>query len=206
MIHAIGDGGIRMALDAFEHASQVNPATDAPRRHRLEHIESISAEDISRFGRLGVIASMQPYHANPNGNIFNVWAANLGPERASRAWVWKSIQDADGRLAFGSDWPVVSIDPRLGMHVAITRQTLQGEPATGFIPEQRLPLKAVLDAYTHGAAVAEFAEEQKGTLASGMLADVVVWNQDLFSLPANQVHTAKVTTTIFNGRVVYRAE
>lgn len=206
MIHAIGDGGIRLALDAFEHASQVNPPTDPPRRHRLEHIESISSQDIARFGRLGVIASMQPYHANPNGNIFNVWAANLGSERASRAWVWKSIQDAGGRLAFGSDWPVVSIDPRLGMHVALTRQTLQGAPPDGFIAEQRLPLRSVLDAYTRGAAVAEFSEAQKGTLAPGMLADIVLWNQDLFSLPANQVHTAKVATTIFNGRVVYQGD
>ena len=204
VVHAIGDGGVRMTLDAFERAQQINPRPKSPKRHRLEHIESISKADIDRFGSMGVIASMQPYHANPNSNIFGVWAVNLGSERASRAWVWKSIQDAGGQLAFGSDWPVVSLDPRLGMHTALTRQTLRSEPSGGFIPEQRLPLEAVLDAYTRGSASAEFAEGKKGTLAVGLLADVVVWDKDLFSLPVHQVHTAKVQTTILDGKVVYQ--
>ncbi len=204
VVHAIGDGGVRMTLDAIERAQKINPTPANPRRHRLEHIESISQADIDRFGRLGVIASMQPYHANPNSNIFGVWAVNLGAERASRAWVWKSIQDAGGQLAFGSDWPVVGLDPRLGMHTALTRQTLRGEPDGGFVPEQRLALEAVLDTYTRGSAFAESAEDKKGTLAVGLLADVVVWDQDLFSLPVHQVHTAKVRTTILDGKVVYQ--
>ncbi len=204
MIHAIGDAGIRMSLNAIERAVKLNPSPERERRHRIEHIESINREDIPRFGQLGVIASMQPYHASPNSNIFNVWAVNLGPDRASRAWCWKSIQDAGGKLAFGSDWPVVGLDPSLGMHTALTRQTLQGEPSGGFIPEQRLPLESVLDAYTRGSAFAESAEDKKGTLAVGMLADVVVWDRDLFSLPVQQVHTAKVRTTIMDGRVVFQ--
>ncbi len=206
LVHAIGDGGIRMTLDAFEQTLKKNPVPETPTRHRLEHIESISAVDIDRFGRLGVIASMQPYHANPNSNVFGVWAVNLGPERASRAWVWKSILDSGGQLAFGSDWPVVSLDPRLGLHTAMTRQTLMGLPPGGFIPQQKLPLATVLDAYTRGSAFAEFAEKEKGTLAVGMLADVIVWSQDLFSLPIDQVHTAKVLTTIFDGQVVYQSD
>ena len=178
VVHAIGDGGIRMTLDAFERAQKLNPIPDRPRRHRLEHIESVSKADIDRFGRMGVIASMQPYHANPNSNIFGVWAVNLGAERASRVWVWKSIRDAGGQLAFGSDWPVVGLDPRLGMHTALTRQTLQGLPNGGFIHAQRLPLEAVLDTYTRGSAFAESTEDKKGTLAVGLLVGVGVWDQE----------------------------
>lgn len=201
MVHAIGDGGIRMTLDALGLAAQENKPPAAGRRHRLEHIESISQTDIGRFGKLGVIASMQPYHANPNSNIFNVWAANLGPERASRAWAWNSIRKAGGRLAFGSDWPVVSIDPRLGMHVALTRQTLDGQPPAGFLPEQRMPLDQVLEAYTSGAAYAQFAESQQGSLKVGQLADIVVWDRDLFAIPAAQIQNAQIKHTLFGGRV-----
>ncbi len=203
MVHAIGEGGIRMTLDAMELAAQQNPAPAAGRRHRLEHIEAISADDIKRFGAAGIIASMQPYHANPNSNIFNVWAVNLGPERASRAWAWNSIRQAGGRLAFGSDWPVVSIDPRLGIHVALTRQTPNGQPAGGFLPEQRLALAEVLQAYTSGAAYAQFAEQQQGSLKVGQFADIVVWNRDLFALPIDQVQNAYVKQTIFSGKTVW---
>lgn len=201
MVHAIGDGGIRMTLDALELATQQNPAPAAGRRHRLEHIESISQADIKRFGSLGIIASMQPYHANPNSNIFNVWAVNLGPERASRAWVWNSIRQAGGRLAFGSDWPVVGIDPRLGMHVALTRQTLDGQPPDGFLPDQRLPLDQVLQAYTTDAAYAQFAEAEQGRLKVGQLADIVVWDRNLFTVPTANVQSAQVKHTIFAGKV-----
>jgi predicted amidohydrolase YtcJ len=203
MVHAIGDGGIRMTLDALEHATQVNPAPTKGRRHRLEHIESVSREDIPRFGQLGIIASMQPFHANPNSNIFNVWAVNLGPERASRAWSWKSIQDAGGHLAFGTDWPVVGLDPIPGLHTAMTRQTLDGEPKGGFVPEQRLSLQDSLRAYTSGAAYAQFAEDKKGRLEPGMLADIVVWDRDIFAVPVEQVKDAKVMKTIYDGQVVF---
>ncbi len=203
MVHAIGDGGIQMTLDALELAAKVNPVPHNGRRHRLEHIESVSREDIPRFGQLEIIASMQPFHANPNSNIFNVWAVNLGPERASRAWSWKSIQDAGGRLAFGTDWPVVGLDPIPGLHTAMTRQTLDGEPAGGFIPEQRLSLRESLQAYTTGAAFAEFAEREKGSLQAGMLADVVIWDRDIFSFPVDHVKKARVIKTIYDGQVVY---
>jgi predicted amidohydrolase YtcJ len=203
MVHAIGDGGIRMALDALERAALNNPSSADGRRHRLEHIESVSPEDIPRFGQLGIIASMQPFHANPNSNLFNVWAVNLGPERASRAWGWKSIQDAGGRLAFGSDWPVVGLDPIPGLHTALTRQTLDGVPVGGFVPAQRLSLSAAIDAYTLGAAYAQFAENEKGTLAAGMLADIVIWDRNLFAVPVHQVKNARVAKTIYDGQVVY---
>jgi hypothetical protein len=205
-IHAIGDAGIRMALDAFEQAAAQNPAPARGRRHRLEHIEDVSAADIPRFGSLGVIASMQPFHASPNQNVLDVWAVNVGPERAARAWAWKSIHDAGGHLAFGTDWPVVGIDPRPGMHTALTRQTMQGVPAGGFNPAERLPLSTVLETYTAGSAYAGFDEKRVGMLKVGMLADVVVWSGDLFARPVDQVKDAEVTMTIFDGRVVYEKQ
>ena len=205
-IHAIGDGAIRMALDAFEAAQKTNPPPSRGRRHRIEHIEVISAEDIPRFARLGVIASMQPFHASPNQNILEVWAVNLGPERAARAWSWKNIRDAGGRLAFGTDWPVVELDPRPGIHTALTRKTAAGLPEGGFVPSQRLLLNEVLEAFTSGAAYAAFDEGRMGTLGKGQLADIVIWSADLFALPMDQVKDARVRMTLFDGRVVYSRE
>jgi predicted amidohydrolase YtcJ len=188
---------------AYEKAADANPAPARGRRHRIEHIEAVSAADIPRFGKLGVIASMQPFHANPISNVLDVWAVNIGPERASRAWVWRSIREASGRLTFGTDWPVVDLDPRPGIHVALTRQTLDGTPEGGFIPDQRLPLGVVLDGWTAGPAYASFEEERKGTLAPGMLADIVVMSGDLFAAPVEKVKDFEVDTTIFGGKVVY---
>jgi predicted amidohydrolase YtcJ len=206
LIHAIGDAGIRMSLDALARADSANPAHARGRRNRIEHIEAVSAADIPRFGRLGVIASMQPFHANPNDNIFSVWAANIGPERASRAWNWKSILDGGARLAFGTDWPVVGIDPRPGMHVALTRQTPAGKPENGFVPSQRLPLRTVLQTFTAGNAWAEFDDQRKGVLKPGMLADLAVWSTDLFALPVDKVKDARVELTILDGKVVYEGK
>jgi hypothetical protein len=206
LIHAIGDAGIRMALDAYQGADSANPAPARGRRNRIEHIEAVSAEDIPRFGRLGVIASMQPFHASPNDNVLNVWAVNLGPERAGRAWVWKSLKDEGAHLAFGTDWPVVGLDPRPGIHTALTRQTPEGKPADGFVPSQRLPLATVLETYTAGSAWAEFDDQRKGILRAGMLADVVIWSADLFALPVDKVKDASVRMTIFDGKVVYEAK
>jgi predicted amidohydrolase YtcJ len=205
-IHAIGDGGVRMALDAFEAAAKANPAPARGRRHRIEHIETIDPADAPRFGALGVIASMQPLHANPDPGFGAVWTENIGPERASRAWLWHSIAKAGGRLAFGSDWPVVTLDPRMGLHVAATRMSPDGEPEGGSQPEQRLPLTAAIDAYSSGAAYASFDEQRKGRLAKGMLADIVIFSADIFSAPPERVLDAVVDVTIFDGKVVYRRD
>jgi predicted amidohydrolase YtcJ len=199
--HAIGDGAVRTALDAFEAASAANGARD--RRPRIEHIETIDPADIPRLGRLGVIASMQPYHADPAPNTLEVWARQIGPARSSHGWAWASIQRAGGRLAFGSDWPVVSLDPRLGLNMAVNRTTTSGEPAGGWLPGERLPMTAALDAYTAGSAFAEFAEAEKGSLRTGLLADLTIWDRDLLSIPAEQVMAAGVRATIIGGRVVY---
>jgi predicted amidohydrolase YtcJ len=205
MTHAIGDGGVRLALDAYEHAAEVNPAPPRGRRHRLEHIETIDPADIPRFGRLGVIAVQQPFHGNPSGNQLDVWIANIGPERASRGWAQRSISAAGGRLAMGSDWPVVSPDPRLELNMAVNRTTPEGTPPGGWLPEQKIPLADAIDAYTSGAAYASFDETRKGRIAPGMLADVVVMSTDLFALPPARLLDAAVRVTIFDGKVVYTA-
>jgi len=204
-IHAIGDGAIRMSLDAFERAAAVNPLPARGRRHRLEHVETIDPADVPRFGRLGAIAVQQPFHGNPSPTQIDVWKTNIGPVRASRGWAQRSIMDAGGRLAMGSDWPVVSLDPRLQINMAVNRTTPEGTPAGGWLPEQRLPIAAAIDAYTSGAAYASFDEQRKGTLAEGMLADVVVLSADIFSLPPARFLDAKVALTIFDGQVVYEA-
>jgi len=201
--HAIGDGAIRTALDAFEAVAEANGPRD--RRHRIEHVEAIDAADIPRFGRLGIVASMQPYHADPSKNLFEVWAKQIGAERASRGWSWGSIQRAGGRLAFGSDWPVVFLDPRLGLNTAVNRTTPQGEPPGGWLPRERLTIEQALEAYTTGSAFAEFAEGKKGSLRPGMLADITVFVRDLLSVPTTELLSAQVRATIVGGQVLYEA-
>jgi predicted amidohydrolase YtcJ len=202
LIHAIGDGAVRTSLDALEQAAKVNPVPARGRRHRLEHVETIDPADIPRFGSLGVIASQQPFHGTPAPSQITVWSENIGDVRASRGWAYHSIMAAGGRLAFGSDWPVVTLDPRAGIHTAVTRTTTDGQPESGWYPAERIPLAAAIDAYTSGAAWASFDEQRKGTLAPDLLADVVILSSDIFE-PDVRVIDAVVDTTIFDGKVVY---
>jgi predicted amidohydrolase YtcJ len=202
--HAIGDYGVRMALDGYENADQHNHKRD--RRSRIEHIETVAAADIPRFGKLGVIASMQPLHSYPDADTLDVWARNAGPDRASRAWAWKSIADAGGRLAFGSDWPVVTLNPWEGMQTAVTRQTAEATPANGFVPEQRLTVPQAVEAYTLGAAFAGRREKTEGSLEVGKLGDLIIISQDIFNINPHKIGATKVLTTIVGGRVVYQAD
>jgi predicted amidohydrolase YtcJ len=135
-----------------------------------------------------------------------VWSTNLGDERASRGWAWNSIARAGGRLAFGSDWPVMSLDPLKGLHVAVTRTTPDGLPDGGWVPAERLPLRQAIDAYTRDAAWASFDDQRKGMLAKDMLADIVVLSDDIFSGPASRLTTTEVAVTIADGKVVYRRD
>lgn len=200
-IHAIGDRAIRMSLDAFEAAAKANPAPARGRRHRLEHIEAIAPEDIARFGQLGVIASQQPIHvalgdanqAVPKGP----WPDAIGPERASRAWVWKSILAGGGRVAFGSDWPVAPLESGQGLWLASTRVKANNAA------DQRLSIDEALAGYTRWAAYAQFEETRKGTLPPGMLADIVVLTNDITAAPIASASGVTVATTIFDGKVVY---
>lgn len=203
LIHAIGDRGIRMALDAYERAAVANPSPARGRRHRIEHIETTASADIPRFGTLGVIASLEPFHANPSQNQIAVWEANVGPERAARGWAYRSISSGGGRLAFGSDWPVVTLDPRFGVNMAVNRTTPDGTPAGGWHAHERVSLMTALDAYTSGAAYASFDEQRKGTIAPGMLADLAVMTKDCFALPSARILEAEVAATIFDGKIVY---
>jgi predicted amidohydrolase YtcJ len=134
-----------------------------------------------------------------------LWIKNLGPERAARAWVYGSLLKSGARVAFGSDWPVVTLDPRPGLHVATTRTSPDGVPEGGWLPEERLTLEQALDAYGRGAAFASFDEQRKGTLAAGMLADVVILTSDIFA-PGAKPLDAQVAVTVFDGRVVYDRE
>jgi predicted amidohydrolase YtcJ len=200
-IHAIGDRAIRMSLDAFERAARANPAPARGRRHRIEHVEAIAESDIARFGALGVIASQQPMHAvlgdmnqkDPKGP----WPDNVGPERYTRAWAWRRIMAAGGRVAFGSDWPVATLNPGAGIWLAATRVTLPGGV------EQAMPMADVIRAYTSWAAYASFEEKRNGTLAPGMLADIAVLTSDVFAQPPKGTDDIKVAATVFDGRVVY---
>ena len=159
-VHAIGDGGVRMTLDAFERAAKANPPPARGRRHRVEHIETIDLADVPRFGALGVIASMQPPHTrlmnspNPRGQ----WAGNIGPERQARGWMWKDIREWGGRLAFGSDWPVASLNPLTGIWIGLNRI------GHGSVASQRLSLDEMIDGYTAGAAYAAFDEDRRAGL------------------------------------------
>jgi len=201
--HAIGDYGVRTALDSYEHAKQVNHTQD--RRPRIEHIETVNADDIPRFGKLGVIASMQPLHAYPDADTLDVWARNAGPDRASRAWAWKSISNAGGHLAFGSDWPVVTLDPWEGIQTAVTRQTTEGKPDGGFVPAQRLTVEETVRGYTLGAAFAGRREKTEGSIEPGKLADLIIVSQNIFDIDPHRLAETKFLTTMVGGRVVYQA-
>ena len=215
--HAIGDRGVRLALDAFEHAAANGPWTGDPhgrgaapgtheRRHRVEHIETIDPVDVPRFAHLGVIASMQPYHGDPSPNQISVWAGNIGPERASRAWAWRSLRDAGARLAFGSDWPVVPYDPFIALNNAVNRQTTDGRPAAGWLPGERLSIKHALEAYTAGSAFAAHADHRRGRVAPGMDGDVVLLDRDLPTAGPSAIIGTSVRLTVLGGRIVHRSE
>ncbi len=201
--HAIGDGAVRATLDAYAKAAAVNPAPAKGRRHRIEHAETIDPADIPRFAATGTIASYMPFHANPTPAQLTVWTANIGPDRASRGWMARTLLDAGARLTFGSDWPVVSLDPRLEIHMAVNRTTAAGEPAGGWLPGQKISLDEAIEGLTGWAAYASFEDDRKGRLAPGQLADVVVLSADIFTLPPSRVLEGEVAMTIFDGRVVY---
>jgi predicted amidohydrolase YtcJ len=202
-IHAIGDAAVRTGLDAYEQAATANGLRD--RRHRIEHIETIDAADIPRFASLGVVASMQPYHADPEPAPLDLYTSKIGPDRASRGWPWNSIRRAGGRLAFGSDWPIVSFDPLLGLNSAVNRTTRDGRPAGGWLPGERLSPANALAAYTSGSAWAAHQERERGTLEPGMLADVVVFDRDLLTIPTGEILNARIRATIVGGGLVWSA-
>jgi hypothetical protein len=200
--HAIGDRAIRLALDAYEAANQASGRTDA--RNRIEHIEAPSADDIPRFGKLHVIAGMQPLHATPDSNTFESWAGSIGPARARHAFPWRSILEGTAQLSFGSDWPVVTLNPWPGLQILLTRETPDGTPAGGWLPNERLTLEQAIRGYTMGGAIAARREKTEGSIEAGKLADLIIVSQDLFRIAPNQIGKTKVLVTMVGGKVVYR--
>lgn len=174
-IHAIGDAGVRLSLDAIAAARLAHPEVKV--RHRLEHIEVVDLADAPRFAALGVVASMQPYHAVPYPPDANVgaWPDNAGPARWPRAWAWRSLLDAGAALTFGSDWPVYTASPLSGMAVATTRQNEQGFPPGGWVPEQRIRFDEALTAYSVERGAPAGPATTVGRLAAGQRADFVVF-------------------------------
>jgi predicted amidohydrolase YtcJ len=199
-IHAIGDRGVRMSLDAFENAIKLNGKRDS--RFRIEHIETIQSVDMPRFLKLGVIASMEPIHADP-GTI-DVWSAAIGENRTSRGFAWRALEKAGAKLIFSSDHPAsISISPWRGVHNAINRQTIEGNPKNGWYPEHRVSLNTTLTAYTSNGAYASFEEKIKGKIAVGMLADLVVLDKNPFEIAPKDLYKLEVLKTVFDGKVIF---
>jgi predicted amidohydrolase YtcJ len=198
-VHAIGDKANHMVLGMYEEAERQNGARD--RRFRIEHAQHLRADDIPRFGRLHVIASMQPYHCIDDGR----WAEKrIGPERAKGTYAFRALLDSGAVLAFGSDWDVAPMVPLLGIYAAATRRTLDGKHPDGWVPEQKITVAEAIRAYTMGSAYASFDEQIKGSIEPGKLADMVVVSDDILSIPAVEIEMTRVDTTVFDGKVIYR--
>ncbi|MFL6504190.1 MAG: amidohydrolase [Candidatus Udaeobacter sp.] len=197
-VHAIGDRAISMMLDIFADIEKEHGYHD--QRFAVEHAQHMAQKDFERFGKLHVIASMQPYHAIDDGR----WAeSRLGHERARYSYAWRSFLDHGVTLAFGTDWPVAPLDPILGLYAAVTRATLDGKNSNGWIPEEKITLPEAIEAYTMGAAFAEFQEREKGSITPGKLGDMVILSDNIFDLKPEAIRNVKVKTTILGGNVVY---
>ncbi len=196
--HAIGDRAISTVLDLYSQV--VNKNGPADRRFRIEHAQHMAAKDFDRFARLHVIASVQPYQAIDDGR----WAEKrIGHDRASRTYAFRTFLDHGVQLAFGTDWPVVPLNPLLGVYAAVTRATLDGKYPGGWFPEQKLTVAEAVAAYTMGSAYAEFQEKEKGSITPGKLADMVLLSDDIFSIDPAKIKDSRVVTTIVGGKVVW---
>lgn len=196
--HSCGDRGVRVVLDAYESARSKNGPRDS--RHRIEHVEVISPQDIPRFAQLGVIPSMQPLHASLSKAPFDeTYGRALGPERLRRSFPWRSMVESGAKLTFSSDWPVADMNPLLGIHSAVTRGGLVGV-------ENAIGLEDAIKGYTINAAYASFDEHIKGSIEVGKLADMVVLSHDLFEIPKEEIAKVEPLLTIVGGKEMYRSE
>lgn len=196
--HATGDRGIRIALDAIEHARAVHGGRGL--RHQIVHVECLAPEDIPRFAHLDVAACMQPRHCAPE--IVADWRRHVGPGRWRHAWAFRSLHEAGATLAFSSDWNVAEMDPMVGIYTALTRASLDGREA--WITEETLDLETTIRAYTIGGAYANHYEADRGSITRGKYADLVVVSEDLFSLPPSGVLGARVELTVVGGEIAHR--
>lgn len=199
MIHAIGDEAIHQLLNIYEKVEKENGQKD--RRFRVEHTQHLAVEDIPRFARLKVIPSMQPYHAIDDGRFAEKY---LGKERCKTTYAFKSLLDANARVAFGSDWFVAPPTPIEGIHAAVTRSTLDNKNPNGWFPEQKISVEQALRCYTSNAAYASFDEKKKGSLEVGKLADLVMIDKDIRKIAPQEIKNAQIVMTILGGKVVYK--
>jgi predicted amidohydrolase YtcJ len=200
--HAIGDAGNRAMLNAVERAQKERPGLGP--RHRNEHAQILSPDDIPRFAELGVIASMQPVHCTMDMGFVE---SRIGPERMAGAYAWKSLLDSGATLVAGADtpsFPVSWTNPMLGLYTAVTRQDAAGNPPDGFYPEQRLSRMEALKMYTINAAYAAFEEDLKGSLTPGKLADITVLSKDIMTIPAREILETEVLMTVVGGEIVFQ--
>jgi predicted amidohydrolase YtcJ len=198
VVHAIGERANGVLLDIFDSVAQAHGPRD--RRFRIEHAQHLRREDIDRIAATGVIASMQPYHAVDDGR----WAEKrIGPERIKTTYAFRSLLERKAHLAFGSDWTVAPIDPILGIYAAVTRRTLDGKNPEGWIPDQKISVEETLRSYTYENAYGVFAEQHRGMLKPGYLADLVLLDQDLTKVQPNQLDRVRVKATVVGGRVMY---
>lgn len=218
-LHAIGDKSNRIALDGFTQTQsyaiiqqkwnktekglvdswKVIQDKDS-RRHRIEHAQVVAPSDFKRFAELGVIASMQPTHAISDKR----WAGErLGEYRVLGAYSWHLFESYGVHVAFGTDAPVELLNTYQTLYAAVSRQDLEGNPAGGWQPQEKLPMAQAIRNYTYESAYAEFAEKEKGEIKVGMLADLVVHSKDLLTIPHKEILTTEPVLTIFNGKVIY---
>ncbi len=200
-VHAIGDRANALLLDIYARVAVEHGPRD--RRFRIEHAQHLRPSDIPRFAQLGIVASMQPYHAIDDGR----WAERvIGPERCKTTYAFRSLLDHGARLVFGSDWYVAPPSPLLGIYAAVTRRTIDGKNPGGWVPEQKITVEEALRAYTVDAAYASFEEHLKGSIEPGKLADFVMLDRDITSIPPAQISEARVLMTVVGGKVVFSAE
>jgi len=196
--HAIGDKGNFWVLNAYEKAQQVNGKRDS--RHRTEHAQTLQSSDITRFSQLGVIPSMQPTHCITDKRFYE---KRVGFERCKEAYAWRSLLNSGATLAFGTDYPVEPLNPMEGLYAAVTRKDRLGEKGEGWFPEQKLTMEEAIKYYTLGSAYAQFMENRKGMIKAGYLADIVITDKDLLTIPETEIMKTKVDYTITGGKVVY---
>ncbi len=197
-VHCCGDGAVRRVLDGYESIQQLNGKRNS--RHRVEHIEVIHPDDLPRFKQLGVIASMQTSHAPFSNSTEDVWLVRVGEKRWPFSFAWRDIKNAGAHLTLGSDWMVAPFDPMVNIHIAINREKWSPND-----PDQRLTIEEVILGYTRDAAYAEFQEHLKGQLKEGYLADMVLFSEDIFEIPSEEILRAKVVMTIVDGKIVFEA-
>ncbi|HEX7021180.1 MAG TPA: amidohydrolase [Gemmatimonadaceae bacterium] len=201
IVHAIGDRANAIVVDAMEQVARVNGARD--RRPRIEHAQVVREADKQRMGRLGIIASIQPSHCIDDMR----WAERrIGRDRCALAYDFKSFVDAGVKVAFGTDWFVEPLDPMLGLYAAVTRQFPDGTPAGGWFREEKITMAQAVEFYTRGSAYAQYAEADKGSIAPGNLADLVVLSRDIFTIPPREILETKPVLTMVGGRIVFAAQ